>query len=131
MGDKTQLATVALAAKFQSIMGVWLGTTTGMLVADAIGIGVGIVLGKKLPDRLIKWLAALIFILFGVIGLYDSLPLGWWVSSLVATGCLLIVLLAGMRWRSAKMELASNKPAMIDAAMEKGLTTHQGLTGCN
>jgi putative Ca2+/H+ antiporter (TMEM165/GDT1 family) len=111
MGDKTQLATVALAAKFQSIMGVWLGTTTGMLVADAIGIGVGIVLGKKLPDRLIKWLAALIFIVFGVIGLYDSLPLGWWVSSLVATGLLLVVLLAGLRWRGAKTELATNKPA--------------------
>ena len=111
MGDKTQLATVALAAKFQSIMGVWLGTTTGMLVADAIGIGVGIVLGKKLPERLIKWFAALVFIAFGIIGLYDSLPLGWWVSSLVATGLLLVGLFTGMRWRSAKGELAANEPA--------------------
>ena len=50
MGDKTQLATVALATQYQSIIGVWLGTTSGMLVADAIGIIVGIVLGKRIPS---------------------------------------------------------------------------------
>jgi putative Ca2+/H+ antiporter (TMEM165/GDT1 family) len=74
MGDKTQLATVALAAEYQSIFGVWLGTTTGMLIADAIGIGVGIVLGKKIPERTIKWTAAFIFIFFGLSGLYELLP---------------------------------------------------------
>ncbi len=74
MGDKTQLATVALAAEYKSIVAVWLGTTTGMLIADAIGIGVGIVLGKKIPERLIKWVAALIFLFFGLSGLYELLP---------------------------------------------------------
>jgi putative Ca2+/H+ antiporter (TMEM165/GDT1 family) len=74
MGDKTQLATVALAAEYQSIFAVWLGTTTGMLIADAIGIGVGIVLGKKIPERTIKWAAAFIFIFFGLSGLYELLP---------------------------------------------------------
>src|SRR5512136_3142457 len=38
MGDKTQLATVALAADFQTVVPVWAGTTVGMLIADAIGI---------------------------------------------------------------------------------------------
>jgi len=74
MGDKTQLATVALATKYQSIVSIWLGTTSGMLVADAIGIIVGIVLGKRIPERFIKWFAAVIFIVFGVIGLYQTLP---------------------------------------------------------
>jgi putative Ca2+/H+ antiporter (TMEM165/GDT1 family) len=74
MGDKTQLATVALATQYQSIVGVWLGTTSGMLVADAIGIIVGIVLGKRIPERFIKWFSAIIFIAFGVIGLYQTLP---------------------------------------------------------
>jgi len=74
MGDKTQLATIALAAKYQTIFPVWLGTNIGMLAADAIGIGIGIVLGKKIPDRMIKWMAAVIFILFGVIGLWQSIP---------------------------------------------------------
>ena len=73
MGDKTQLATVALAADFNTILPVWLGTTAGMVVADAIGIGVGIVLGKKIPERVIKWVAAGIFIAFGIFGLYESL----------------------------------------------------------
>ena len=73
MGDKTQLATVALAARYESIISVWLGTTSGMLVADAIGIVVGIVLGKKIPERFIKWFAALVFIAFGIIGLWQVL----------------------------------------------------------
>jgi putative Ca2+/H+ antiporter (TMEM165/GDT1 family) len=72
MGDKTQLATVALAAKYMSIFPVWMGTTTGMVIADAIGIIIGIVLGKKIPERFVKWFAAIIFIVFGLVGLYKS-----------------------------------------------------------
>ncbi len=74
MGDKTQLATAALAAKYQSILPVLIGTTTGMLIADALGIGIGIVLGKHLPDRAIKWTAAAIFIFFGIYGLTETIP---------------------------------------------------------
>ena len=70
MGDKTQLATVALAAEFKTIIPVWLGTTAAMVIADAIAIGVGIVLGKRIPEKTIKWVAAFIFIAFGVLGLY-------------------------------------------------------------
>ncbi len=73
MGDKTQLATMALAAEYNTVLPVWLGTTTGMVIADAVGIVVGIVLHKKLPEKQIKWFAALIFIAFGVWGLYDAL----------------------------------------------------------
>jgi putative Ca2+/H+ antiporter (TMEM165/GDT1 family) len=74
MGDKTQLATVALAAKYQTVIPVLAGTTAGMLIADAIGIGIGIVMGKKIPERAVKWGAALIFIGFGFWGLYEYLP---------------------------------------------------------
>lgn len=73
MGDKTQLATVALAAEFNTIIPVWAGTTTGMLIADAVGIIVGMVLHKKIPEKKIKWFAALVFIAFGLWGLYDPL----------------------------------------------------------
>lgn len=76
MGDKTQLATVALAAKYQTVLPVWLGTTSGMMVADAVGIVVGIVLGKRIPERVVKWVAAVIFILFGLAGLAEFLPQG-------------------------------------------------------
>jgi Ca2+/H+ antiporter, TMEM165/GDT1 family len=74
IGDKTQLATVTLAAKYQSIVPVWMGTTTGMVIADAFGIVIGIVIGKKIPERTVKWFAAIIFILFGLMGLYQYLP---------------------------------------------------------
>ena len=63
MGDKTQLATVALATRFDSIIQVWLGTTCGMVIADALGIIVGIVMGKKIPEPVVKWFAALVFII--------------------------------------------------------------------
>ena len=74
MGDKTQLATIALAAQFNTILPVWLGTTSGMMIADGIGIIIGIVLGKKIPERAVKWFAAVVFMLFGLFGLYESLP---------------------------------------------------------
>jgi Ca2+/H+ antiporter, TMEM165/GDT1 family len=74
MGDKTQLATIALAAKFQSVLFVLAGTTAGMVIADGAGIGVGIILGRKIPERVVKWVAAMIFIFFGLYGLYEYLP---------------------------------------------------------
>ena len=75
MGDKTQLATITLAADFHSIIPVWIGTTTGMMIADAIGIVAGVVLHKKIPEKQIKWVAALIFIGSGIWGLYQSLSI--------------------------------------------------------
>jgi putative Ca2+/H+ antiporter (TMEM165/GDT1 family) len=86
MGDKTQLATISLAVKYNTIWTVWLGTTAGMMVADAIGIGVGVVMGKRIPERAVKWGAALIFIAFGVWGLRENLPPGLWTAPAVALG---------------------------------------------
>jgi Ca2+/H+ antiporter, TMEM165/GDT1 family len=74
MGDKTQLATVALAAKYQSPFEVWLGTNIGMLIADAFGILVGIVMHKHIPERAVKWGAALVFIGFGLFGIHENVP---------------------------------------------------------
>ncbi|WP_094607826.1 hypothetical protein SPSIL_056360 [Sporomusa silvacetica DSM 10669] len=92
MGDKTQLATVALAAQFNTIIPVWLGTTTGMMVADGIGIIIGIVLGKRIPERAVKWFAAIIFILFGLFGLYEYLPSHYLTPATVTGGLVAVVL---------------------------------------
>lgn len=73
MGDKTQLATITLAAQFQAVIPVWCGTLIGMIIADGFGIIVGIVLGKRIPERAVKWTAAIVFILCGIWGLYDAL----------------------------------------------------------
>jgi Ca2+/H+ antiporter, TMEM165/GDT1 family len=92
MGDKTQLATVALAARYDTIVPVWLGTTTGMLVADAIGIIVGIVLGRRIPEKFIKWFAAFVFIAFGIVGLWEVLSVTALLVVLIVLALLLGVL---------------------------------------
>ncbi len=72
MGDKTQLATIALSAKFSvDPIFVLMGTTAGMLLADGIGVIVGVALGKKIPQRKVKLVSAAAFILFGFIGCYQ------------------------------------------------------------
>jgi len=74
LGDKTQLATIALAAQYpQNSIQVLMGTTTGMLIADAIGIIIGVVLHKQLPERMVKYVASGAFILFGFVGGYNVL----------------------------------------------------------
>ena len=96
MGDKTQLATVALAAKYQSIILIWMGTTAAMLAADAFGIVVGVVLGKRIPERFVKWFAATLFILFGLIGLYAAVPERFLTRPAVTLGILMILIPAGL-----------------------------------
>jgi len=94
MGDKTQLATIALATKFPATpVGILLGTTTGMLIADGIGIIVGIVLCKKIPERKIKAVSAAAFILFGLIGIYQVTSQQLRLDTLAVAGILAAVML--------------------------------------
>jgi Ca2+/H+ antiporter, TMEM165/GDT1 family len=65
MGDKTQLATVALAARFGAPVAVTVGTTAGMLAADGLAVFVGTRLGRVVPMRLVRAVAAALFFLFG------------------------------------------------------------------
>lgn len=66
MGDKTQLATVALGARFDALAAVVLGTTLGMLLANIPAVLVGEALAHKLPMKAIRYLAALSFIVTGI-----------------------------------------------------------------
>jgi Ca2+/H+ antiporter, TMEM165/GDT1 family len=66
LGDKTMLATITLATR-EGLVGTWAGSTLGMVAADALAIAVGQQLGKRLPDRLIRWGAAASFVVFGVL----------------------------------------------------------------
>jgi putative Ca2+/H+ antiporter (TMEM165/GDT1 family) len=65
LGDKTMLATVTLATQ-HGWFGTWLGSTIGMVAADALAILVGRMLGRHLPERIIKYGAAALFAIFGV-----------------------------------------------------------------
>ncbi len=66
LGDKTMLATITLAAS-EDAVGTWIGSTVGMVAADALAIVVGRVLGRRLPERAISRFAAASFVLFGVV----------------------------------------------------------------
>ncbi|MDR0717269.1 MAG: TMEM165/GDT1 family protein [Azoarcus sp.] len=66
MGDKTQLATVAMAVHYSAPLLVVLGTTLGMLIADVPAVIAGDRLGKKLPVRAIHIVAAAVFAVLGV-----------------------------------------------------------------
>ncbi|HWS91775.1 MAG TPA: TMEM165/GDT1 family protein [Mycobacterium sp.] len=71
MSDKTSLATVTLASE-HDWTGVWIGTTLGMVLADGLAIGVGILLHQRLPEQLLHVLAGLLFLMFGLWMLFDS-----------------------------------------------------------
>ena len=72
LGDKTMLATITLATQ-HGWFGTWIGSTIGMVAADALAIGVGAVLGKQLPEKVIKYGAAILFAIFGAILIVDGL----------------------------------------------------------
>jgi len=66
MGDKTQVATVALAAQYHAIVSVVAGTTLGMMIANVPAVLLGDRIAHKLPVRLVHALAAVIFAALGV-----------------------------------------------------------------
>ncbi len=66
MGDKTQIATVALAAHYASPLTVVAGTTLGMLLADVPAVFAGDKLANKIPMRLVHAVAAAIFAILGI-----------------------------------------------------------------
>jgi Ca2+/H+ antiporter, TMEM165/GDT1 family len=65
LGDKTMLATITLATR-EGVVGTWLGSTLGMVAADALAIVVGQQLGAHLPERVVRIGAATLFVVFGL-----------------------------------------------------------------
>ena len=75
MGDKTQIATVAMAAHFPNPVMVVIGTTLGMLIADVPAVFVGDRFSKKIPMKLVHSIAAA---MFAVMGLFALLKVDAW-----------------------------------------------------
>ena len=73
VGDKTQLATLSLAARFDAFALVWVGASLGMLMANGLAIGGGSLLSDRLPETTLKRISGLLFILFGIWTLVDAL----------------------------------------------------------
>jgi len=73
-GDKTMLAAMTLATTEEPV-GVWLGSTSGMVAANAVAIAIGSAIGTRLPERWIQLLAAGAFTIFGVVLVAQGLGL--------------------------------------------------------
>jgi putative Ca2+/H+ antiporter (TMEM165/GDT1 family) len=73
MGDKTQLATMALAARYQSVVLVTVGTTTAMMVADGLAVFAGDRLAGKAQSRVVRWIAASLFLAFGLVSAWSAI----------------------------------------------------------
>ena len=71
MGDKTQIATVALAARYHDLVAVVAGTTIGMLIADVPAVFLGDKIAQKVSMKLVHGMAAAIFAVLGVLTLLD------------------------------------------------------------
>mgnify|MGYP001820257647 FL=1 len=73
-GDKTMLAAMTLAATEEPI-GVWLGSSFGMVAANAVAVAIGAAIGTRLPERWIKLFASAAFVTFGVVLIVQGLGL--------------------------------------------------------
>ncbi|MDA5194229.1 TMEM165/GDT1 family protein [Govanella unica] len=71
MGDKTQIATVALAARFDNVLWVAMGTTLGMMIANVPAVLLGDAVTKRVSLKLVRIIAALIFAVIGVLTLLN------------------------------------------------------------
>ncbi|AXE64049.1 hypothetical protein BBF93_07310 [Hyphomonas sp. CACIAM 19H1] len=66
MGDKTQLATVALSARFNDLLMVTMGTTLGMMLANVPAVFLGNELIRRVPLKVVRMIAALLFLVIGL-----------------------------------------------------------------
>lgn len=71
MGDKTQIATVALAARYETLVPVVAGTTLGMMLADVPAVFLGDKIARKVNMRLVHGISAAIFAVLGVLTLFN------------------------------------------------------------
>ncbi len=118
LGDKTMLATVALASD-NHWAGVWLGATIGMILADGVAILAGRLLHRRLPERFLHVMASVLFLLFGLWMLFYS-ALGWHTAGIVITGgvaaaaCITGVVTAIRRRRRAPLGTAVRPEGRIE-----------------
>jgi putative Ca2+/H+ antiporter (TMEM165/GDT1 family) len=72
LGDKTMLATITLATT-HGLFGTWVGSTAGMVAADALAILLGKQLGARLPERVVAVGAAVAFVAFGLLLIFEGM----------------------------------------------------------
>lgn len=114
LGDKTMLATITLAAD-NNWAGVWIGSTVGMVAADALAIVAGVVLGKHLPENAVRLGASALFFGFGAWMLGDGLLPDRPAIGLIAGAATLVLSVVIMRIHAvrAHRRAAPDVPALV------------------
>ena len=137
LGDKTMLATITLATQ-HGWAGVWVGSTIGMVAADALAIVVGRSLGARLPERAVALGAAGLFFVFGawlgvdavgeltgvpagtaLAGVLDHHAAGW---TALALGLAVLLLGAGTRTRTGRAAAPRTRAVWTVRALYAGAT---------
>jgi len=73
LGDKTQLSTFAFASQSKSPLSVFLGASLALVLSSLIGVALGGLIGRFVPERVMKVLAAVVFLAFGVWTLVEAI----------------------------------------------------------
>jgi putative Ca2+/H+ antiporter (TMEM165/GDT1 family) len=73
LGDKTQLSTFAFASQSKSPLSVFLGASLALVLSSLIGVALGGLIGRFVPERVMKVLAAVVFLAFGVWTLIEAI----------------------------------------------------------
>ena len=74
LGDKTQLATIALAARYDSLVAVVMGTTLGMMIANVPAVWIGEELAQRINMKVMRWVTAALFVILGILSLLAPIP---------------------------------------------------------
>jgi putative Ca2+/H+ antiporter (TMEM165/GDT1 family) len=72
LGDRTMLATVVVASQQRNFLGVWLGSTLGLLTANILAVVVGKLMGRRLPEKYLRYGTAVIFGASGLLALFEA-----------------------------------------------------------
>lgn len=110
LGDKTQLATMTLAAESMHPMVVLLGTSMAMIVTSSLGIFIGSKVGKRIPEVSVKIVSSLVFLIFGVIRVQNTIH----IQPGIAILCLIV--LAGIEVFLIRRVLKSKYTPKKDAS---------------
>jgi putative Ca2+/H+ antiporter (TMEM165/GDT1 family) len=132
LGDKTMLATITLATQ-HGWFGTWLGSTVGMVAADALAIVVGRQLGRHLPERAVKYGAATLFVVFGGWLLVEAVgqltagspvagvvQVAVWAVMIVLLGCAATAVVIGRQRRSRLPAPQGDDEPVLDRRAELG-----------
>ncbi|MGE5653204.1 MAG: TMEM165/GDT1 family protein [Bacillota bacterium] len=110
MGDKTQLATMALAAQLQQALAVLLGSSVAMVLADSLGIWAGRFMSNSISEKTLQLVSATIFMVFATASVYEVSRLGAAAVGLVA------VVVLGRELARRKAVDSAQEPEKVEKA---------------